>query len=129
MLYCHRIINLQEIGDTNCNTLQEHQWILTIVTVSKVYDFGYIMNKSIEDNYKEYTKKLILKMKFIEAIIQKKVDVAELQKLKKKVEENENKIKELMENNIVEEKNLYRYHGSTREGNSRSYREVTEGKR
>ena len=36
-------------------------------------------------------------MKSLEATIQKKVDVAELQKLKK-VEENENKIKELMQN-------------------------------
>ena len=40
-------------------------------------------------------------MKSLEATIQKKVDVAELQKLQKKVEENENKIKELMENNSV----------------------------
>ena len=40
-------------------------------------------------------------MKSLEAAIQKKVDVAELQKLQKKVEENENKIKELMENKNV----------------------------
>ena len=40
-------------------------------------------------------------MKSLEATIQKKVDVAELQKLQKKVEENENKIKELMENKSV----------------------------
>ena len=40
-------------------------------------------------------------MKSLEATIQKKVDVAELQKLQKKEEENENKIKELMENNSV----------------------------
>ena len=40
-------------------------------------------------------------MKSLEATIQKKVDVVELQKLQKKVEENENKIKELMENNSV----------------------------
>ena len=42
----------------------------------------------------EYTKELKQKMKSIEAIIQRKVDVTELQK----VEENKNKIKELMEN-------------------------------
>ena len=47
-------------------------------------------------------KKLNLKMKSIEATIQRKVDVAEVQKLQKKVEENENEIKELMENNSVE---------------------------
>ena len=46
----------------------------------------------------EYTKELKQKMKSIEAIIQRKVDVTELQELNKKVEENENKIKELMEN-------------------------------
>ena len=58
-------------------------------------------DKSIEDMCKEYTKELNLKMKSLEATIQKKVDVAELQKLQKKVEENENKIKELMENKSV----------------------------
>ena len=58
-------------------------------------------DKSIEDKCKEYTKELNLKMKSLEATIQKKVDVAELQKLQKKVEENENKIKELMENKSV----------------------------
>ena len=47
-------------------------------------------------------KKLNLKMKSIEATIQRKVDVAEVQKFQKKVEENENEIKELMENNSVE---------------------------
>ena len=47
----------------------------------------------------EYTKELKQKMKSIEAIIHRKVDVTELlQELQKKVEENENKIKELMEN-------------------------------
>ena len=40
-------------------------------------------------------------MKSLEATIQKTVDDAELQKLQKKVEENENKIKELMENKSV----------------------------
>ena len=40
-------------------------------------------------------------MKPLEATIQKKVDVTELQKLQKKLEENENKIKELMENKSV----------------------------
>ena len=59
-------------------------------------------DKSIEDKCKEYTKQLNLKMKSLEATIQKKVDVAELQKLQKKVEKNENKIKELMENKNVE---------------------------
>ena len=58
-------------------------------------------DKSIEDKCKEYTKELNLKMKSIEATIQKKVDVTELQKLQKKVEENENKIRELMENKSV----------------------------
>ena len=45
----------------------------------------------------EYTNELKQKMKSIEAIIQRKVDIIELQELQKKVEENENKIKELME--------------------------------
>ena len=45
----------------------------------------------------EYTKELKQKMKSIEAIMQRKVDVTELQELQKKVEENDNKIKELME--------------------------------
>ena len=58
-------------------------------------------DKSIEDKCKEYTKELNLKMKSLEATIQKKVDTAELQKLQTKVEENANKIKELMENNNV----------------------------
>ena len=40
-------------------------------------------------------------MKSLQATIQKKVDVAELQKLQKKVKENENKIKELTENKNV----------------------------
>ena len=40
-------------------------------------------------------------MKSLEATIQKKVDVAELQKLQKKLEENKNKITELMENKSV----------------------------
>ena len=46
----------------------------------------------------EYTKGLKQEMKSIEAIIQSKVDITELQKLQKNGEENENKIKELMEN-------------------------------
>ena len=58
--------------------------------------------KSIEDKCNEYMKKLNLKMKSIEATIQRKVDVAEVKKLQKKVEENENEVKELMENNSVE---------------------------
>ena len=58
-------------------------------------------DKSIEDKCKEYTKELNLKMKSLEATIQKKVDVAELQKLQKKLEENKNKITELMENKSV----------------------------
>ena len=57
-------------------------------------------DKSIEDKCKEYTKELNLKTKSLEATIQKKVDVAELQKLQKKVE-NKNKIKELMENKSI----------------------------
>ena len=44
-----------------------------------------------------YTKELKQKMKSVEAIIQRLVDVTELQELQKKVE-NEDKIKELMEN-------------------------------
>ena len=75
-------------------------------------------DKSIEDMCKEYTKELNLKMKSLEATMQKKVDVAELQKLQKKVEENENKIKELMENKCSK-KNMDKYHGNTREENSR----------
>ena len=47
-------------------------------------------------------------MKSIEATIQKTADVEKLQKLQKKLEENENKIKNLMENN-----SKGRYHGST----------------
>ena len=46
----------------------------------------------------EYTKELKQKMKSIEAKIQRKIDVTELQELQKQVEENENKIKELMRN-------------------------------
>ena len=42
-------------------------------------------DKSIEDKCIEYTKELNLKMKSLEATIQKKVDVAELQKPQKKM--------------------------------------------
>ena len=55
-------------------------------------------DRNIEQKFIEYTKELKQKMKSIKAIIQNKVDATELQKLQKKVEENENKIKELMEN-------------------------------
>ena len=55
-------------------------------------------DRNIEQKCMEYTKELKLKMKSIEAIIQKKVDITELEKLRRKIEENESKIKELMEN-------------------------------
>ena len=54
-------------------------------------------DRNTEQKCMEYTKELKQKMKSIEAIMQRKVDVTELQELQKKVEENENKIKELME--------------------------------
>lgn len=57
-----------------------------------------IEDKSIEDKCKEYTKELNQKMKTIETSIQKKADITELQKLQQKVEENENKLKGLIEN-------------------------------
>ena len=61
----------------------------------------------------------------IEAIIQRKVDVTELQELQKKVEENENKIKELMENSN-EVKTWADIIDTTIEENSwRSYSKVT----
>ena len=55
-------------------------------------------DRNIEQKWMEYTKELKQKMNSIEAIIQRKVDVTELQELQKNAEENENKIKELMEN-------------------------------
>ena len=67
-------------------------------------------------------------MKSLEATIQKKVDVTELQKLQKKVEENENKIRADGKQEYSR-KNMDRYHGNTREENRRCDREVTEGKR
>ena len=54
-------------------------------------------DRNIEQKCMEYTKELKQKMKSIEAIMQRKVDVTELQELQRKVEENESKIKKLME--------------------------------
>ena len=85
-------------------------------------------DRNIEQRCMEYTKELKQKMKSIEVIIQRKVDVNELQEIQKKVEENENKIKWLMEKN--NEVKTWADIMDTREENSlRSYSKVTEGKR
>ena len=62
-----------------------------------------------------YTKELNLKKKSTVVTIKKNVNIAELQTFQKKVKENEYKIKGSIENNSVEG----RYHGITREENSR----------
>ena len=53
-------------------------------------------DRNIDQKYMKYTNELNQKMKFIEALIKRKVGVTALQKLQRKAEENENKI-ELME--------------------------------
>ena len=55
-------------------------------------------NKSIEDKVKEHTEKINQKIKAIESNLHKKAESAELEKLQRRVEELENRIKKVQDN-------------------------------
>ena len=52
-------------------------------------------NKSIEDKVKEHTEKINQKIKAIESNLHKKAESTELEKLQKRVEELENRMKKV----------------------------------
>ena len=55
-------------------------------------------NKSIEDKVKEHTEKINQKIKAIESNLHKKAESTELEKLQKRVEELENRMKKVQDN-------------------------------
>ena len=57
-----------------------------------------LKNKSIEDRVKEHTEKINQKIKVIESNLHKKAESTELEKLQKRVEELENRMKKVQDN-------------------------------
>ena len=55
-------------------------------------------NKNIEDKVKEHTEKINQKIKAIESNLHKKTESTELEKLQKRVEELENRMKKVQDN-------------------------------
>ena len=61
-----------------------------------------LLRKSIEDRCKEYTGTVNQRIKTLEPNLQENGEITDLEKLQKRVEENENKMKEIQENNVEE---------------------------